>query len=56
MAYYQSCPECGANLDPGEVCDCKKKAAEDATPDGKDMQNTYFLYSFDYSIKARICQ
>ena len=23
-AYYKSCPECGANLDPGESCDCDK--------------------------------
>ncbi len=22
MAYYNTCPECGANLDPGEPCDC----------------------------------
>ncbi len=22
MAYYNKCPECGANLDPGEECDC----------------------------------
>lgn len=22
MAYYNKCPECGANLDPGERCDC----------------------------------
>lgn len=21
--YYRTCPECGANLDPGEICDCK---------------------------------
>lgn len=21
--YYHTCPECGANLDPGEKCDCK---------------------------------
>jgi len=20
--YYRTCPYCGANLDPGEVCDC----------------------------------
>ncbi len=27
--YYHTCPECGANLDPGEKCDCidaKEKA------------------------------
>lgn len=22
MSYYHTCPHCGANLDPGEVCDC----------------------------------
>ena len=22
MAYYRKCPLCGANLDPGEQCDC----------------------------------
>lgn len=23
--YYKICPLCGANLDPGEVCDCEKE-------------------------------
>jgi len=23
--YYNRCPECGANLDPGEPCDCKEE-------------------------------
>ena len=22
MSYYKTCPHCGANLDPGEQCDC----------------------------------
>ena len=22
MSYYRVCPHCGANLDPGESCDC----------------------------------
>ena len=26
---YRKCPFCGANLDPGEICDCKEKAAPD---------------------------
>ena len=30
MAYYKTCPECGAALDPGEICDCKEKAAPEA--------------------------
>ena len=25
MAYYNTCPYCGAHLDPGESCDCDKK-------------------------------
>ena len=25
MAYYHTCLECGAHLDPGEDCDCKLK-------------------------------
>ena len=23
MAYYETCPNCGASLDPGEKCDCQ---------------------------------
>lgn len=25
MCYYRTCPHCGANLDPGERCDCREK-------------------------------
>lgn len=42
MSYYRECSECGAHLDPGEMCDCEKeKAALDATNirDGKAEQN-----------------
>lgn len=27
--YFTKCPDCGALLDPCEVCDCKKSAAPD---------------------------
>ena len=27
MAYYNTCPCCGANLDPGEPCDCGEERA-----------------------------
>lgn len=27
MAMYNTCPVCGANLDPGEKCDCEKEKA-----------------------------
>lgn len=26
MAYYHTCPDCGAHLDSGEHCDCKENA------------------------------
>lgn len=25
MCYYRKCPLCGANLDPGEACDCSQE-------------------------------
>ena len=34
MPYYRTCPYCGAHLDPGEVCECKKEAALGATNTG----------------------
>lgn len=28
MSYFITCPDCGANLDPGEYCDCKHSAVD----------------------------
>ena len=28
MAYYNVCPNCGSNLDPGEKCDCQKEKSQ----------------------------
>lgn len=28
MSYFVICPDCGANLDPGEQCDCKHNAVD----------------------------
>lgn len=25
---FRTCPICGANLDPGEICDCEKNVAK----------------------------
>ena len=45
MSYYRTCPHCGSNLDPSEICDCqaKKEAAPGAanTQDGKAEQKSY---------------
>ena len=28
MAFFRTCPRCGANLDPGERCDCGRTEKE----------------------------
>ena len=44
MAYYNTCPFCGAHLDPDEKCDCKEreeknlKSAEEISYEEKDGQ------------------
>nr|DAF06736.1 MAG TPA: zinc-ribbon containing domain protein [Caudoviricetes sp.] len=30
MPYYRTCPHCGANLDPGESCDCRAALEKEA--------------------------
>ena len=43
MSYYRICPECGAALDPGEMCDCKEShvhfAFAQLTPDNQARVN-----------------
>ena len=39
MAYYKICPDCGAALDPDEICDCKKIPASAANT-GEDKAET----------------
>lgn len=29
MAYYNTCPNCGCNLDPGKKCDCENEKAKE---------------------------
>lgn len=38
MPYYRTCPYCGANLDPGEHCDCQGEihAADTNSIDNKE--------------------
>ena len=33
MAQYITCPDCGANLDPEEKCDCKEEALNECADD-----------------------
>ena len=42
MRYYKTCTDCGAHLDPGEVCECEKIkiAPGAATPEGNQEKKT----------------
>ena len=39
---YRKCPDCGASLGPGEVCDCRKEAAPDESdPEAAQTKEFY---------------
>lgn len=38
MAYYNVCPICGANLDPGERCTCQEERREREKRRAKQIQ------------------
>ena len=37
--YYNSCPLCGANLDPGESCDCEEQTEQTETTEGDETDD-----------------
>lgn len=41
MPVYKTCPMCGANLDPGEACDCTKKEDRPAGTGTVQKQSPY---------------
>lgn len=47
MAYYRRCPCCGANNDPGEICDCQgEDEKKEATPVAPGMTSGFTPISF----------
>ena len=48
VKYFNTCPHCGSNLDPGERCDCPQ-ALEEYSPRRK-KPNTY-PGGYDYQMK-----
>lgn len=56
MAYYNPCPECGANLDPGEKCDCNKKesACQSMRTSGQRYKNYTLILTQKYK-KVKRC-
>jgi hypothetical protein len=41
MSYYRTCPDCGSNLDPGEICDCQLNYEEDTDHENETAKNTH---------------
>lgn len=58
MAYYNICPNCGSNLDPGERCDCEdelKKQQEFFSKTIRASKNTG-QYSFCLEEGGTACE
>ena len=56
MAYYNICPECGAYLDPGEVCDCRRQKEKEAQVREQISRNVqkYFMTEKNGQMKLAI--
>lgn len=51
--YYRKCPSCGANLDPGERCDCEKTAPDDGSIQGGTHRGINGKLNFDTIILSQ---
>ena len=40
MAFYRTCPDCGANLDPGEHCDCRAGDEKERLSSGRNAEQS----------------
>lgn len=47
MAYYNICPNCGCNLDPGERCDCETKTRDISNSITIDKKSNQYKFIFD---------
>lgn len=54
MAYFRTCPYCGANLDPGEICTCRQKdgAALLEQDDPKGTRTANIISSMTQNVNA----
>lgn len=51
---YKTCPLCGANLDPGERCDCKKTAVSAANTDNGGTGHGMHTQNPNYMITEKV--
>ena len=47
MAYYNICPNCGCNLDPGEKCDCAIKTRDITNSITIDKKSNQYKFIFN---------
>lgn len=51
--YYRVCDACGANLDPGEVCDCTKEETAPAQRERpQTIRTNYTIPNFQMFVKG----
>ena len=50
MSYYRVCPGCGANLDPGEICEDYLETERGARATNTDAQREESINSIYYTI------
>lgn len=64
MSYYRTCPKCGSNLDPGEVCDCQEGKLRHChelldrldSPDLVARAYRFIQYLYTYGDKKEVAQ
>lgn len=62
MAYYNTCPNCGCNLDPGEKCDCEiekeirvREVAKSIRIEGKSNQYRFNFDEWEEKLSEKMC-
>ncbi len=53
MSYFHTCPHCGANLDPGEACDCREKKAAQGAANTRDGETEHVDHAVSASNNTR---
>lgn len=53
MAYYNTCPNCGCNLDPGEKCDCKEERKRREEFYGRVIRETPKTGQLSFSLNSK---
>jgi hypothetical protein len=53
MSKYVTCPDCGANLDPGEQCDCKHNTVDNGAASNVFVRTNTEMHSQSRALLGR---